>query len=500
MRYLKATPGLDGKALDLKLLMRIVDQLALDVREHYRPEFSFNQYVKSKTGAVRRRYLKAYSQMKDGNLDINKNSRIAAFIKNERYYEEGKSPRSIMGRDPKFNIIYARFIARFEDAFFKLEQVCNAADYQQCGEKFTKLYAKCSKMFENDMSKYEATQRFFALLLEFLVMLRVTPPSEHDDLEKVFAAKILKPVVYGSGVSADFENCRGSGDLDTGCGNGVLNYVSTAYFKVINFCGSECKLKSCKCGVYDFVLKGDDSYGTAPGNINREFINTYSWFGFDAKLVSRPDGRLVEFCSGHFVRVAGGKYTYVQKLRKIITSVATCINTDVIKNGWLGHYIKSLGDMYAVLYKGIPVYEDFAQMLRTAHHKAININLVEGVSYGAVEAFKMHNTSQVDATPETLIDIAMVNDMPFAQLEALIQTFRSSIITLPPHHMRRCNTKSTNGDWQELDEIYSRWVKGVKLSKRARMYQQKLRKARTDPISVLNACFAENDDIQHVAA
>lgn len=499
MRYLKETPGLNGKALDLTLLMRIVDQLALDVREHYRPEFSFNQYVKSKTGAVRRRYLKAYCQMKDGNLDMNKNSRIAAFIKNERYYEEGKSPRSIMGRDPKFNIIYARFISRFEDAFFKLDQVCNACDYKSCGNKFAKLYAKCSRMFENDMSKYEATQRFFALLIEYLVLLKVTPPEEHDDLEKVFAAKILKPVVYGSGVSADFENCRGSGDLDTGCGNGVLNYVSTAYFKIINFCNTECKLKSCKCGVYDFALKGDDSYGTVPKESLHGFVNTYSWFGFDAKLVSRPDGRLVEFCSGHFVRVADG-YTYVQKLRKVITSVATCINGDVIKNGWLGHYLRSLGDMYAVLYKGMPVYEDFAEMLRTAHHKAINMNLVEGVSYGAVEAFKLHNSAKVDASPETLHDISMVNEMPFAQLEALIQTFRSSLVKLPDHHMRRCNTKGAMGNWQELDEIYSRWVKGVKLSKRARYYQQRLRKARTDPISVLNSCFAEPTDITHVAA
>jgi uncharacterized protein YifE (UPF0438 family) len=483
MRYLKQTPDVEGANLDVDLLIRIIDQLAADVREHYKPEFNFNAYVKTKSGAVRRRYLKAYKQLADGELDITKNSRISAFVKNERYFEEGKSPRSIMGRDPKFNIIYARFISRYEDAFFKLDQVCNACDFRKCGEKFERLIRKSMAMFENDMSKFEATQRFFILLLEYLVLLRVTPEHEHDDLTKVFAAKIMKPVVYQSGVRADFENCRGSGDLDTGSGNGTANYISTVYFKIINFCklGSNCKLKECNCGCYDFALKGDDSYGTDPTGGTRPLINTYKWFGFDAKLVSRPDGRLTEFCSGHFIRVAGG-YTYVQKLRKVITSVATCINPDTIKNGWLGHYLRSLGDMYAVLYDGVPVYEDFAKMLRTAHGKAINMALVEGISYGAVEAFKLRNSQKVDAVPETLLDISLVNDMPLAQLGALSQTFTLSNIVLPAHLMRRCNTKvKDSGKWCDLDSIFASTVKGFKLSKRAGQYRKLLSRARSDP-------------------
>lgn len=485
MRYLKHTPCVNLAKISIPLLCRIIVDLGNKIKEFYRPEFSFNKYVANKPGAVRRRFLKAYKQLASGSRDINKNSRISAFIKNERYFEEGKSPRSIMGRDPKFNIVYARFVARFEDAFFQLKQVCNACDYPAMGVKFAGLYEKCQRMFENDMSKFEATQRYFHLLIEFLVMAAVTPESELEDLETVFAAKIMKPVGYGSGVSADFECCRGSGDLDTGCGNGVINYVSTAYFKIINFCTIDCDLVSCKCGWDDFVLKGDDSYGTAPFDADRPYINTYEWFGLDAKLVDRPDGRLTEFCSGHFIRVGGG-WTYVQKLRKIITSVSTCINTDVIKNGWLGHYIRSLGDMYKVLYAGVPVYEDFADLLRTAYSRSININLVEGVSYGAFEAYKVsHNTKRVDATTETHLDISLVNDMPIAQLCALQETFNRSRISLPLHLLHRCNLKSQSIKTEVLDTTLSQWVKGLKLGKVAANYRRKLVYARHNMASGL---------------
>jgi hypothetical protein len=490
MRYLKETPALKGRSLNFDLIFRIVKHLAGAIRVHYSPEFNFNTYVKNKTGAVRRRFLTAYSQMVNGQRDMQKNARISAFIKNERYFEEGKSPRSIMGRDPKFNIIYARFVARFEDAFFKLDQVCNACDNVKSGAKFTRLYARSKRMFENDMSKFEASQQFFVLLLEFMVMDAVTPESEREDFARVFAAKILKPVGYQSGFGADFENCRGSGDLDTSTGNGVINYISTMYFKIVNFCTVNCPIDGCSCGAGDFVLKGDDSYGTVPERHKGPFVNTYEWFGLDAKLIDRPDGRLVEFCSGNFIRVRGG-HVYVQNLRKTITSVSTCINPDVIKNGWLGHYLKSLGDMYAILYQGIPIYSDFAEMLRTTSSRGINLQLIEGHSYGAVESFKLRNTVRVDAVPETILDISLTNQMTLPELEALRLTFCKTRIALPDHLMRRCNLRNREQPVELLDETISRWVNHIPWTNHAFKYYQVLRSAQVKPIkAMMKACFA----------
>lgn len=479
-RYLKVTPAPQHDYLNFPLLDRIVDHLAKQISEFFCPDFNFQQYVKKKPGAVRRRFLKAYKQMCDGQRNLSANSEIAAFVKNERYYDEGKSPRMIMGRDPKFNIVYCRFISRLEDAFFQLPQVANACDYVKCGRKFEDLLKYSASMFENDMSKFEATQRECLLALEFMVYQRVFQAcgrgDEIDDLLTVFAAKCIKPVVTGPGVRATFDFCRGSGDMDTSLGNGIINYITTMYFMVHNFCGVDCKLAQCGCYFDKFVLKGDDSYGCCP---RASLVNTYAWFGLDAKLIFRSDARHVEFCSGHFVRTADGHWTYVQKLRKLITSVSTCINPDIIRNGWVGHYLKSLGLMYKKLYGGVPIYEDFADMLLTADDKhGMNTVLVEGVSYGAWEAFSNSgNTEKVDSCPETLLDIAEHNDMPLAQLNALKVCFNNTRLQLPQHLLRRCNVKAKMDEsLVDPGQTISTWVNRLELCKKAREIRKTLKR------------------------
>jgi len=86
-RYLKNTPDI-GK-LDMDLVYKIVDHLAGEMKEFYKPEFSFNQFVKTKPGVTRKRYLKAYKQLLNGGSNLSKIDEIAAFVKNERYFEEG---------------------------------------------------------------------------------------------------------------------------------------------------------------------------------------------------------------------------------------------------------------------------------------------------------------------------------------------------------------------------------------------------------------------------
>lgn len=500
-RYLKVTPKPKAKFVNNKLVLRIVDFLTDKISLEFKKDFSFKQYVMEKPGAVRKRFLRAYKQMSEGSRNITLNSKITAFVKNERYFEEDKSPRMIMGRDPRFNIIYARFICRLEDAFFKLKQVANACDFAKCGSKFADLLALCGSMFENDMSKYEATQRKCLLGLEYLVysgvFKRCGCEGEIEDLKTVFAAKCMKPVITGSGVKASFEWCRGSGDLDTGLGNGVINFITTMYFMCINYCplGQDCHVDGSCCSWFDkFVLKGDDSYGVSPKS---DLKNTYEFFGLDAKLIYRHDATETEFCSGGFVRVSDGRWTYVQKLKKLLTSVSTIINPDIIANGWVGHYVKSLGLMYSVLYKGIPVYEDFAKMLCTVDNGlGINTSLIEGVSYGAWDAFKATkgNTAKVASCPETILDISTTNGMPIAQLEALVRTFQETKLLLPEHLHKRCNKKNKpDKGFEDPGDIINRWVVNSELSKEAKSVRRMLTKIEHDR-SCVHVLFSSDPD------
>lgn len=491
-RYLKETPNTG--CLDRDLLDRIIATLADEIKRNMSNDFSASDFLESKKGKLRSRYLNAHHKNVQQGVAFSKISDIGAFVKNERYFEE-KAPRMIMGRNPRFNLLYARFVQPIEEAFFKLEQVANACDYVKCGQKFEKLIGKW--FFENDMSKFEGSQRWFTLSMEYLVYALVFPENLNE-LDVLFAAKMAKFGQTTAGVKFKFNFCRGSGDMDTGLGNGILNYIATMYFQAYNFCdrGVKCGLFNCDapgCVSGRFVVKGDDSYGQMPVGAN--YFNTYALFGFDAKLFVKTDPLAVEFCSGHFIRVRGGWY-YVQKLRKMLTSLETVINKDFVKNGWCAHYYRSLGMMYNKLYEGIPVYRDLAKYLMTVCDYGLNLNLVRDQSYGLTEAFENFKNNAV-ADPITLHDISMVNDMTYAELNALIRTFTCQKLQLPPDQYKRCNmkTKKNIPDYETFEHEYWTYFNSISrntLNKTQMSNLRLIKKQRRRFYRVLDVCMRIN--------
>jgi hypothetical protein len=314
-------------------------------------------------------------------------------------------------------------------------------------------------------------------MLEYLVYADVIGEKDQQALASLFATKMIKGGKAADIIEFLFMLCRGSGDMDTSLGNGVLNYIATMYFMILNFCTADCKFDNCDCDFNKFVLKGDDSYGRMKPQSTLK--NTYADFGFDAKLIVREDPLTTEFCSGHFVRLNNGRYYYVQKLEKLMTSLQVVINPDVIRNGWVAHYYRSLGDMYSVLYKGIPVYEDIAEFCKTASDKfRININLVDE-SYGASEAFKntKRNAEKVDVCAETLVDISLNNQLSFAELDAISKFCKNSRIVLPPSMTRRCNLKGrTNAISDEVDDAILDHIDYDSCSKHAKIWRRELTK------------------------
>lgn len=383
--------------------------------------------------------MKAYEDIHKDGLNLNRDSDIAAFVKLERYFESGKAPRMIMGRNPKFNIAYAQIIEPIEKAFFALPQVANACDYHGCGKKFEDLVG--GWFMENDMSKFEGSQRYMTLQMEHMVYSLVLP-DQRDLLDTLFAYKIRKKGHTNTGVNFDFWECRGSGDMDTSLGNGILNYIATQYFLIENYCRN-CELKNCKnpqCKSYKFVVKGDDSYSSIPKT--DVFINTYTWFGFDAKIVIRKTPEDVEFCSGHFVEYQPGKYTYVQKLKKLIESLTTCINADVIRNGWVTQYYKSLGLMYKQLYKNVPIYEDIANFLiKIGGKHGLNVNLI--TSYNLISAFNNVEKHDIQYDQSLIfLSISLVNKMDYGELNSIKEWFNNSTLTFDPKFCKRSNLRT----------------------------------------------------------
>jgi len=455
------------------LVKRIVRNLSGRIAKNIE-QFDPVNFLLNKKGRLRRRYLSAYKDLLRDGVDMNRISDISAFVKLERYFEEGKSPRMIMGRNPAFNILYAQVIEPIEKAFFKLEQVANACDYVECGRKFSKLVGQW--FMENDMTKFEGSQRLFVLYLEYMVYCLIFP-TKVNLITILFAYKIQKKGHTTTGVNFKFYECRGSGDMDTSLGNGILNYIATQYFLIHNYCPF-CTFENCtkpQCKTFSFVVKGDDSYASIPRTSKYE--NTYAYFGFDAKINIRKHPEDVEFCSGHFLETRPGEYVYVQKLKKVIESLTTCLNQDAIRNGWVKHYYASIGKMYKVLYSGIPVYEDIADFLiKIGGNLGLKIDLVQ--SYNLIQSFSAEHKPLGGPLDKSLtfVSMSMINGMSIPELETIKNWFRKSTISFPDYYSKRCNIKERKDiDVPVVDfELLNAQVTDNNMPKKVRTYWRRL--------------------------
>lgn len=456
MRYLKETPEL-GR-LDPILLNKIIESLSSKMAENLSKPCLFTDFIGDKKGPLRSRYIRAANKLARDGYDSSC-SVIKAFIKNERYFEE-KPPRLILGRDPRFNILYGRYVVPLEQAYMKLKHVTNGDNFYSLGEKFSQIACESTYYVDNDMSKYESSQRLFAMRLEFDTCVRAMRKAGYDESSiqeytTLFAIKMEKRVISANGVEVDFNYCRGSGDMDTSLGNGLLNCIATAYFSSVNFCPmkEKCHYNGMCCKLNNYLIKGDDSVIGAVGAI-KPLIDTYRLFGFDSKLVIRKAVEEVEYCSGHFIEYQPGKYIYAQDLRKLLRSLTTVINNEIIDLGYLAHYYASLGFMYGVLYKNLPIFNQLATLLMSAGNFRVNTELCS-LSYNLVESFRNSNgvyELHVDRDL-ALVSMSMCMGIAVEELCALERRLASVRLDLPITQFRTRRTRSKRVDTNLLAPV-----------------------------------------------
>jgi hypothetical protein len=356
-----------------------------------------------------------------------------------------------MGRNPKFNVLWAQIISPIEEAFFKLDEVANGKDHHAMGQQFVDMLLNdCSAFGTGDFSKFESSIRSEMLAVEYYVyklVIEKMAPHLKPLLDKLFALTTDNQASTSVGVALKFLFCRVSGDLTTSLGNGIINLITTQYNQIMNTCDSEnCKFDRCDnplCRTKNVIVKGDDSvFGM---NVGQRLENHYQFFGFDAKLQCFDNAEEVEFCSGNFIRVNPTQYVYAQKLQKLLESLTTCINQDAIDNGWVAQYYKSLGMMYKIVYRGIPVYEQIGDfLLKTNTEHGLNLSLV--TSYNLLDAFcAEHNDIAIDYNTATL-SISLVNKMDYGELQRIIDWCNSSALKFPAEMCKRSKTSLRKGD------------------------------------------------------
>lgn len=449
-RYLKeAAPSL---TYDVKIVEQILDKLCIDLKPHYNGQETLNHFLNKKKGKLGARYDNCARNILNNHFDLYKHNKVQAFIKDEIYNDDTKPPRMIMGRDPKFNLIYGTFTSPLEEAMMHLPQVSKGKNFIERGQQF------CDNIFgelilEGDCSKFEGSQRLELLRqVELGIWKRLESESNYKMLCNIFASKMRKQGFTSNGVYFDFWYCRGSGDMDTGLFNTLLMYVACRYFEIVNNTGNG-----------NFICDGDDNLIKLPIG-KADYTNTFIEFGFDAKLNLRYDYHDADYCSGKFIQYKSGSFIYVQDVLKLMNNLPVFRKRtfDTRKST----YYHSLGYMYRVMYGNIPLFKNIADFLmRSTPNAHLSTAILMDINPAHCDAFR-HSTYLLDVDINVCnVELCMCFGFGMSKLDVLCKWYDHSTISLEKAECKRYNnikSPSIRLDYNEIEQVYQLLVAGIR--------------------------------------
>jgi len=450
-RYLRETPKV---TCDLKLVSKLTSEFIEQIKPHFSGKISAFEFLSEKKGALGARYSEATREIVRNGFDINRCNDIKMFIKNEKY-SELKPPRAIMGRNPMFNIAYGQYTVPIEHAMMQLPQFTKGKNFLDRGTMFSELVGEW--YLENDYSKYESSQRLVILdTIEKKIFRELYPGDAF--IMALYEAKLMKKGVTSNGVKFQFIGCRGSGDMDTGLFNSVLNWIACRYFEIKNNFPWSGK----------FIVDGDDGVLKLPRG-KEMLTNTFESFGFEAKLEIRRDYHDVNFCSSKFVQVSPGVYYQVQDLNKLLNNTQFMINSNFESS--LVDYYCSLGFMYNVLYPGFPVYSAFAKYLQSCGFSYLKREMIESTHYGASMAFSASKNLTFSIDEDLLrAEIQLCFGFQHQEQRSMEKWFLSTKLQFPPEFSLPYSPKirSIREEFSEdvVNRMFDGWNKAKVISRK----------------------------------
>lgn len=427
-RYLRDNPN--NFTADVDIINMIIDDLAEKLRPHFNGKITLSSFLEDKKGKLRRRYECAAKKVYENGFNLEKHSDIQAFIKNELYSEK-KPPRMIMGRDPRFNLIYGLYTTPLESAMKHLPEISKGRNFKERGEQFfEKIFGQ--NIAEVDFSKYESTQRLEILkLVELGLAKRLMCNDDYQTFRQLFVAKMRKRGTTLSGTKFEFWYCRGSGDMDTGLFNTLITWVACRYFEIINGTGD-----------YNFICDGDDNLMKIPIG-HPGLVDTFAHFGFEAKIKILSDYHDAEYCSGKFVQYHPGKFYYVQNIHKMMEQLRIFRKTQF--NHCKGTYYHSLGYMYKVLYPNFPLYSNIAGFLmKIAPKRRVQVEMLNEINPSHTDAFRGSKDLELEINQESMeIEIGMCFDLSQGEIRRLSEWYDNNNVTINHDEDKRYNATST---------------------------------------------------------
>lgn len=354
-------------------------------RMGYATVWSYDEFVSSYTGRKHTMYSNALASFELRPLSI-RDSYITAFVKAEKTNFSAKSdpaPRVIQPRSPRYNVAIGVYIKSIEHKIYKtIADVYGAPTVSKglnAGE-LGKLIAWKWNQFNDpvaiglDASRFDQHCSVQALKWEHSIYRLFFPKDKHF-------VKLLKWQLYNKGfgncpdgkIKYTTEGCRMSGDMNTGLGNCLL------------MCGMIYAYMQDKDVKYQLINNGDDCVLFMEREDTFKLHDCPVWFtnmGFTMKIEEQVDIlEKVVFCQMSPV-FDGENYLMVRDPRTCLTKDLISIKPLGTENAWK-FYCQAVSDSGLACAGGVPILNEFYQMLNVGGRKRKQITFESGLDFMA---------------------------------------------------------------------------------------------------------------------
>lgn len=316
---------------------------------------SYLEVAMSYRGGKRRIYMKARDDLING-LGRKSDGYVRMFIKPDRYPAdavEGKMPRAIQYRNPRFNLQLATYLRPFEHQFYAhpgmgpsgtrvVTKGMNPID-------IAKLFIEKSAHFKNpvyissDHSKFDSTVRVEHLRTEHAQYMRSYPGCGH--LHRLLQRQIHNVGFSRNNLSYSMKGSRMSGDYNTGLGNCLLNRI------VLESWLSHIK--------HEIMLDGDDSVVIVEkDDLHRLDEGHFLRMGFETKIEYNSDITQVLYCQKRLV-LGDTVACMVRDPIRALSNMCVCLSN--IQGNGLLKWLRGVAQCEYYCNNNMPIFRAFGK-------------------------------------------------------------------------------------------------------------------------------------------
>nr|WDS50672.1 MAG: nonstructural protein [Riboviria sp.] len=317
--------------------------------------------IAHKTGKLKRRYELAFLALRTKGWQ-RRYGNVSMFLKHDKDLEwtiTDKVPRCVQHRHPCYTAKLATWLYPIEQYIFRgsrLQRKIETAVFAKSHDSFMKAqrllamrrWADDTLFIELDHSRWDAHMSIKMLQKEHLTYLKLA--SNDPELRELLDMQIINRARSHNGTRYISAGKRMSGDLNTGLGNSIMNYVVLLW-----------ATRKIPSDAYEIYLDGDDSV-IAMNRHYRHLLDTdFAKIGMTTKIEQEQTLlQRVGFCQSKPIRTGAG----IRMVREPVRAITRMMFSPQKYNdsGWY-RYMRGVAECERNCNRGVPIMQVLADTL-----------------------------------------------------------------------------------------------------------------------------------------